>query len=87
MIQGLLIELVLKRIFKKFNLDKIKKYVEEDNELDIHISQLQKTVNKQGKYIEEIEKDVATLKKNSHPPQEYICCKKCGCKIAKTKAI
>tara|TARA_Y100000034_G_C6831281_1_gene375230 strand:+ start:589 stop:837 length:249 start_codon:yes stop_codon:yes gene_type:complete len=25
------------------------------------------------------------LEKDSHPPQEYICCRKCGCKIAKTK--
>ena len=29
---------------------------------------------------------VAKLEKNSHPPQEYICCRKCGCEIAKTKS-
>ena len=31
------------------------------------------------------EKRIKELEKNSHSPQEYICCKKCGCKIAKTK--
>ena len=31
------------------------------------------------------EKRIKELEKNSHPPQEYICCRKCGCKIAKTK--
>ena len=29
---------------------------------------LQKTVTKYGKYIETLEKDVAILKKDSHPP-------------------
>ena len=46
---------------------------------------VQKNLNKYGKYIEELEKEVAILKKDSHPAQEYICCRKCGCKIAKTK--
>ena len=31
------------------------------------------------------EKRINKLEKDSHPPQEYICCRKCGCKIAKTK--
>ena len=30
-------------------------------------------------------KRLKALEKFSHPPQEYICCRKCGCKIAKTK--
>ena len=46
---------------------------------------IQRNSNKYGKYIEELEKDVAILKKDSHPAQEYICCRKCGCQIAKTK--
>ena len=33
----------------------------------------------------EIREKLEILKKDSHPPQEYICCMKCGCKIAKTK--
>ena len=36
-------------------------------------------------YIEKLESEVGTLKKDSHPSQEFICCRKCGCKIAKTK--
>lgn len=31
-------------------------------------NQLYKTVSKQGKYIEELEKEVAILKADSHPP-------------------
>ena len=43
-------------------------------------------VYKQGKCIEELEKDNAILKKDSHPSQEFICCRRCGCKINKTKS-
>ncbi len=71
MIQGLIIkkvlEAVMKAILKKYNLDKVTKYVEEDNELDIQVKQLQKTMGKYGKYIEEIEKDMGQLKTDSHP--------------------
>jgi hypothetical protein len=31
------------------------------------------------------EKRLEALEKNSHPSQEYICCKKCGCEIDKIK--
>ena len=53
--------------------------------LEKQLDALQRGYNKYGRYIEELEKDVAILKKDSHPPQEYICCRKCGCKIAKSK--
>mgnify|MGYP003144950571 CR=1 FL=1 len=89
MLQGLIIkkvmDVVLKKIMEKHNLNKLQKYVEEDNELDKQMKQVQKTQRKDGKYMEEVLKDIAILKKNSHPPQEYICCRECGCKIAKTK--
>ena len=89
MIQGMIIkkviDVVLKKIMEKHKLDNLQKYVEEDNELDVQVKQLQKTISKQGRYIEELEKDVAVLNKDSHPPQEYICCMKCGCKISKAK--
>ena len=72
MLQGILVkkvlDLVLKQIFKKFDLNKINKYFEEDNELDIQMKQAIKTISKQGKYIEELEKKVAMLEKDSHPP-------------------
>ena len=76
---------VIKAIKHKIDLNKIDKYVNKPNELDLQMKQTRKTINKQGKYIEEIEKKVAILETDSHPSQEYICCRKCGCKIAKTK--
>ena len=76
---------VIKAIKHKIDLNKIDKYVNKPNELDIQMKQALKTVSKQGKYIEEIEKKVAILETDSHPPQEYICCRECGCKIAKVK--
>ena len=72
MIQGLVakkvIDIVLKKIVQKHKLNKLQKYVEEENELDIQMEQAQKTIGKQGKYIEELEKKVAALEKDSHPP-------------------
>ena len=55
----------MKQLMKQFKLDKIQKYVEEPNELDNQVKSLQKAVNKYGKYIEELEKDVAILKKTA----------------------
>ena len=37
--------------------------------------------------LSDIKLRLAKLEKNSHPPQEFICCRKCGCKINKTKEI
>ena len=66
MIQGIIIkkvlDLVMKQLMKQFKLDKIQQYVEEPNELDKQVKSLNKTVNKYGKYIEELEKDMAILK-------------------------
>jgi hypothetical protein len=61
----------LKKIMERRQMKNMRDYVEKENELDIQMSQLKK--------------EVALLKKNSHSPQEYICCRKCGCKIAKSK--
>ena len=79
------LDLILKKVMEKREIKKLRKYVEEDNELDIQIKQLQKTVAKQGKQLEQNDIEIASLKKDSHPPQEYVCCKECGCKIAKIK--
>ena len=76
---------IIKAIKRKHDLKKIDDYVNKPNELDKQMKQLQKTVSKYGKYIEQQEKKLAMLHKDSHPAQEYICCRKCGCKIAKTK--
>ena len=67
-----LIKLIAKGIIKaikhKHDLKKIDDYVNKPNELDKQMKSLQKTVTKYGKYIETLEKDVAILKKDSHPP-------------------
>ena len=72
MLQGILVkkilDMVLKQIFKKFDLDKINKYVNEDNELDKQVSVLQSKLAIYGKYFEQMEVDIATLKKDSHIP-------------------
>lgn len=72
MVVKLIFNAIMKKINEKHNLKKIDKYVNEDNELDIQLRQAQKTMAKQGKYIEELEKDVAILKKDSHTPVKNI---------------
>ncbi len=66
MLQGMLvkkiIDIIMKQLLKQFKLDKIQKYVEEPNELDRQVKSLQKSVNKYGKYIESMEKDIAEMK-------------------------
>ena len=37
-------------------------------ELKLQLKVMEKTLNKYGRYIEELEKDVAILKSDSHPP-------------------
>ena len=34
----------------------------------------------------DIRKRLEVLEQYSHPPQEFICCRRCGCKINKTKS-
>tara|TARA_R110002012_G_scaffold140794_1_gene298440 strand:- start:912 stop:1193 length:282 start_codon:yes stop_codon:yes gene_type:complete len=59
---------VIKAIKHKIDLNKIDKYVNKPNELDLQMKQARKTINKQGKYIEELEKKVAIIETDSHPP-------------------
>ena len=89
MIQSLVVKWIFKAIMnaiqKKHNLKKMDDYVNKDNELDIKVRTLYKNNTKLLKENEDMQKEIAILKKDSHPSQEYICCRKCGCKIAKTK--
>ena len=66
MIQGLIVKMIFNAIYKaiqrKHNLKKIDDYVNKDNELDRQMKQVQKNLNKYGKYIEHLEKEVARLK-------------------------
>ena len=62
---------LIKFIKYKIDLKKIDKYVNKPNELDKQIKQMQKTLNKYGKYIEEIEKDIAQVKSVAHEPVNW----------------
>ena len=88
MLQGLLIkkiiDIVMKQLLKKFDFDKIQKYVEQPNELDKQVKSLQKTVSKYGKYIEDVEKNIAILKKVAHPKADFVCTD-CGTKAKRVK--
>ena len=72
MLQGFIvkkvIDVVLKKIMEKHNLNKLQKYVEEDNELDKQMKVVQKTLKKYGKVLEELEKTMAILDRDAHPP-------------------
>ena len=55
-------------------------------DLEKQLNQIYKMTSKQGKYMEELEKDVAILKleilklkKDSHPISDFVCTE-CGCK-------
>ena len=62
------IDIILKKIMKQRELKNLRKYVEEDNELDIQVRQMQKTIAKQGRTIEKNETEIAILKAKSHKP-------------------
>ena len=72
MIAKKMIDIVLKKIMQKNEIRKMRKYVEEDNELDIK--------------AKDFEKRIKMLEQDSHPSQEFICCRRCGCEIDKTKS-
>jgi hypothetical protein len=59
MLQGILVkkvlDLVLKQLFKKFDFDKINKYVNEDNELDDSMKKLKLDVHELTVRLENLE--------------------------------
>tara|TARA_Y100000310_G_scaffold234951_1_gene237979 strand:+ start:94 stop:378 length:285 start_codon:yes stop_codon:yes gene_type:complete len=59
---------VIKAVKHKIDLKKIDKYVNKPNELDLQARAHARALDKYGRTIEELEKDVAILKKDSHPP-------------------
>ena len=52
------------------------------------INQVMKAIEKADdkKIASNHEKRIKMLEQDSHPSQEYICCRDCGCEIAKTKS-
>ena len=75
---------LIKTIEYRVNLKKIDKYVNKPNELDKQMKQLQKTVSKYGKYIEQQDKKLAILQKDSHPISDWVCLE-CGCNAKKVE--
>ena len=59
---------IIKKVMEKRELKKMREYVEEENELDIQMKQAQKSLNKYGRTLENVEKDIAQLRADSHPP-------------------
>ena len=54
------------------------------DEIILRLNSLSKTLNKYGKCIEELEKEVAILKANSHPKADFVCTT-CGSKAKRVK--
>tara|TARA_B100000519_G_scaffold191548_1_gene192068 strand:+ start:2535 stop:2807 length:273 start_codon:yes stop_codon:yes gene_type:complete len=72
MIQAMVVKLIfsaiMKKINEKHNLKKMDDYVNKDNVLDRQMKQVQKNQTKILKNQEIIEKDIGSLKNDSHPP-------------------
>ena len=88
MIQAMVIKLIFKavmnKINEKHNLRKIDDYVNKPNDLDKQMKQVQKNSTNNAKDIEEMWKDIAILKTDSHPQADWICMK-CGCKARRVE--
>ena len=67
MIPSMLIDGAIRALAKKFKLDKVLSYVENDNELDLAVKHM--------------EKRLELLEKMAHPPKEFVSCKICEEKI------
>ena len=83
-----LVKIIGKRIIKaikhRIDLKKIDDYVNKPNQLDKQMKQVQKNLNNSLKYIEELEKEVSILRKDSHPRSDWVCLD-CGCKAKKVE--
>ena len=51
------------------------------DELKLKLISIGRTLMKYGKYIENLEKEVAILKAISHPQRDFVVCEDCKCKI------
>tara|TARA_Y100000401_G_C8320707_1_gene225100 strand:- start:508 stop:789 length:282 start_codon:yes stop_codon:yes gene_type:complete len=76
---------VVKRKIDEAKFQKMYDYTFKQNDLDLQIKQLQKTIAKQGKQLEQNDIDIAQLKAYSHPKREFVKCGECKCKIKEKK--
>ena len=81
MIPGILIEKAVKLLASQFKLDKILKYVEEPNDADERIDNLEVDLAQSILVMSRISESIEGLKCDSHPPREFVVCKKCKQKI------
>ena len=63
-----LIDVALKKVMKAREIKNLRKYVEEDNELDHKVKELENSIALLNAHIEIQEKHIEKLEKDSHPP-------------------
>ena len=72
MIKNIITKWLFKTFFNSFKQmkewKKIDDYVNKDNILDLQMNASRKQISRYGKTMEELEKTVATLRRESHPP-------------------
>ena len=66
-------------------LEKLEVYFNTENNQNKITEVTYKSVSKMGKILESMEKDIAILKKDSHPQKEWLCLE-CGCKAKPKKS-
>ena len=63
-----MVETVMNKIIEKPEIKRMRKYVEEENNLDIGLRATRKQLSRLRNLMEKIELTVAKLMKNTHPP-------------------
>tara|TARA_Y100000593_G_scaffold27484_1_gene54951 strand:- start:7524 stop:7799 length:276 start_codon:yes stop_codon:yes gene_type:complete len=63
-----IVDFIIKAIEKKYDLKKIKDYVEKPNELDKKVQEIENTVFVFNKSFDNVEDTLKDLKKEAHPP-------------------
>ena len=81
MIQAILLDKAVKLLAKQFKLEKLLKYVEEPNDADGRIDNLEVDLAQSILVMSRISESIEGLKCDSHPPREFVVCKKCKQKI------
>ena len=68
-----IVDFIIKAIEKKYDLKKIKDYVEKPNELD--------------EEMEHLKARVESLEKMAHPSRDFVICDDCKCKVVVAEHI
>jgi hypothetical protein len=76
---------IIKKVMEKRAIKKMQKYVEKPNELDIQMTATRKKLARFGETLEEVEKEIAILKKDSHPIRDFVTCDCCKKKLKQIK--